>query len=243
MRFEVTEPLTHDDIDQLRNVIDSAIDERPIQSFLESRPQILAALVGRSFRYVVPRPQMGGIGGQRIPDFLIADVDSAGIHWVLVELETPRSAVTLKNDNLLEEHARKGVSQIEEWREWIQNNLAHARLSHKEGGLGLVDIRPQSKGLVLVGRRSLLGDNAREVRFAFAEKQRIDIHTYDYLLDTLEGTLGFSGPSGLNPYLIPPWRDGGEPLETDAGTLLSVERNGTREPDLDLRKPFTTGRK
>jgi len=95
---------------------------------------------------------------------------------------------------------------------WVQlhslTHLAQARLSHKEGGLGLVDIRPQSKGLVIVGRRALLGDNAKEVRFAYAEKQRIEVHTYDYLLETLEGALNFSGPSGLNPYLIQPWRDG-----------------------------------
>jgi hypothetical protein len=59
-RFEVTSHLTQGDIDQLRNVIDSAEDEKPIQKFLERRPQILAALVGRRPRYVVPHPQMAG---------------------------------------------------------------------------------------------------------------------------------------------------------------------------------------
>jgi len=222
-RFEVTAPLTQGDIDQLRNVIDRAQDEKSIQKLLEERPQILAALVGRKPSYVVPRPQMAGIGGARVPDFLIADVDSSGINWVLIELETPRSGVTLKNDNILEEHARKGVSQVEEWREWIQNNLYQARLSHKDGGLGLVDIRPQSKGLVLVGRRALLADNAREVRFAYAEKQRIEVHTYDYLLATLEGAMSFSGPSGLNPYLIQPWRDGdGEQPSTNSEEWLGT---------------------
>ena len=112
-RFRVATPLRQEDIDQLRNVIDLATDEKPIQSFLETRPQILAALLGGRSRFVVPRPELAGVGGKRVPDFLLADVDSAGVHWLLVELETPVSSITLKNDNLLEEHARKGSEPSE----------------------------------------------------------------------------------------------------------------------------------
>jgi hypothetical protein len=132
--YKVTASLTLEDIEQLRNVIDTAKDEKPIQSFLESRPQILAALVGGRSRFVVPHPNFGG---KFIPDFLIADVDSGGINWALVELETPVSAVTLKGDHLLEKHARKGVSQVIEWRGWTENNLDLARKSRRDGGLGL----------------------------------------------------------------------------------------------------------
>ena len=237
--FKVTTRLTLDGIEQLRNVIDTSKDEKPIQSFIEAHPEILAALMGgrANSRFVVPRPNFGG---KRIPDFLIADVDSRGINWVLVELETPVSAVTLKGDNILEEHARKGVSQVEEWREWILNNLALARRSRRDGGLGLVDFRPHSQGLVLVGRRDRLNENASEARHAFAEKQRIDVHTYDYLLERLEGALNFKGPSGSNPHLIQPWRVGdheqsGTELE---GLLSEIE---TDEPAQKVRKLFTTG--
>jgi hypothetical protein len=110
--FRITSRPTPSDIEQLRTVIDKAKDERPIQGFLESHPQILAALLGRS-PFVVARPNFGG---KRIPDFLIADVDSRGINWVLVELETPTSPVTLRGDLLLDKYARTGTSQVEEWR-------------------------------------------------------------------------------------------------------------------------------
>jgi hypothetical protein len=236
--YKVTARLTLEDIEQLRNVIDTAKDEKPIQSFLESRPQILAALVGGRSRFVVPRPNFGG---KLIPDFLIADVDSGGINWVLVELETPASAVTLEGDHLLEKHARKGVSQVIEWRGWTENNLDLARKSRRDGGLGLPDISSRSRGLVLVGRRARLGDNASEVRRPVSDDQRIDVHTYDYLLDRLEGTLSFRGPSGLNPRLIQPWRDGDI---VHAGTELGEVSSDveTAEPELDIRKPFTTGK-
>jgi hypothetical protein len=202
--FRVTNSLSPKDIEQLQEVIDAANDEVPIQRFLEARPHILVALLGGRSRFSVARLQFGN---ELIPDFLLSDVDSLGIRWLLVELETPISDVTMKNDNLLEKHARKGVSQIEEWREWIQNNLDKARRSRREGGLGLVDIRPRSEGLVLVGRRSRLLENASAVRHAIREGNNIRVHIYDWLTETLRGVLGFSGPSGSNPHLIHPLRD------------------------------------
>jgi hypothetical protein len=126
---------------------------------------------------------------------------------VLVELETPKSTVTLKGSNELEHHARKGVSQISEWREWLQNNLDMARRERRHDGLGLIDIRPQSEGLVLVGRRSLLQDNTHTVRNTFREQNRIRIHTYDWLVEQLNGILSFVGPPRTSPYVIRPLRD------------------------------------
>lgn len=202
--YKIMARVRSSDIDQLEAVIHAAEDEKPIQMFLEKCPQTMAALLGGSPRFVVPRPNLGG---KRIPDFLLGDVDSLGIRWILVELETPVSPVTLQNDNLLEKPARKGESQIEEWREWIQNNLSLARRSRRDGGLGLPDIRPRSEGLVLVGRRTALGENASDVRNPIHEQKRIRIHTYDWLLEQLRGALDYGGPSGVNPFLMQPLRD------------------------------------
>jgi len=55
---------------------------------------------------------------------------------LLVELETAQSDVTLRDENQLHKHGRKGVSQIEEWREWLLQNLDYARRSRREKGLG-----------------------------------------------------------------------------------------------------------
>ncbi len=205
--FRVTTLLTYDDVEQLQETIDAAKDEKPIQLFLEARPQILAALLSGRSRFVVARPQLGG---KRIPDFFISDVDSLGIRWLLVELETPVSSITLKNDNVLDKFARKGLSQIDEWRNWIMKNLELARRSRREEGLGLVDIRPRSEGLVLVGRRNRLNQNADIVRHSIHEDQRVRIHTYDWLIDTLHGVLKHDGPPVLNPATIPPWREDDE---------------------------------
>jgi len=118
--FEVKSPLTTEDVEQLREVIEAADDEKPIQEFIESHPQILGTLLGGNIRFCLPR---SSLAGKYVPDFLASNVDSLGVRWVLIELETPRSSVTLKNSNELEQHARKGVSQVREWREWLQKIL------------------------------------------------------------------------------------------------------------------------
>jgi hypothetical protein len=146
--FVATTGLTLYDVEQLEAVIASADDEEPIQRFIESCPQILTALPGGVQRFCLPDVSFGG---KYVADFLNSDTDSLGIRWILVEFETPNSSITLKSHNELDKHARKGVSQIREWREWVQNNLNFARKPKREDGLGLVDIRPESQGLVLVG--------------------------------------------------------------------------------------------
>lgn len=195
--YIVDSRLTQEDISQLQFVIQTAKDEKPIQQFIEAFPRVLTALLGGHTRFCVPRP---ALGGRYIPDFLISDVNSLGIRWILVELETPESNVTLKGVNDLEQHARRGVTQVKEWREWLLNNLGMARRSKRREGLGLVDIRPRSEGLVLVGRRSLLFENADAVRYPIREGDDINVHTYDWLVEQLLGVLRFSGPAGVSPY-------------------------------------------
>ncbi|MCK1636500.1 DUF4263 domain-containing protein [Bradyrhizobium sp. 157] len=202
--FEVNQSLSLAEIEQLQEVIDDAKDEKAIQDFIESCPQVLTSLLGGKSRFLLSRRSLGG---KYIPDFLICDTDSAGVRWLLVELETPHSAITLNSRNDLDDVARKGVSQIKEWREWLQNNLGMARRSPREDGLGLVDIRPKSEGLVLVGRRARLKHNSGFVRNAVREDSAIRIHTYDWLVEQLLGNLQFNGPPALSPYVIPPPRE------------------------------------
>ena len=197
--YRVSTKPTHGDIVSLHDVIESASDEQPIQDFLQRHPQLLASLVRGPWRYCLPKPSLGG---RFIPDFLLAEVDSNGARWALVELETPISNTRMSTVNDFEEHARRGVSQIKEWRQWIQDNLAYARQAKDENGLGLHDIRPQAKGIVLVGRRHLLHPVARNLRSQLDEDSRIEMRTYDWLLEQLEGALDFEGPWAMNPYAL-----------------------------------------
>lgn len=198
-QYEVDTPLSVHDIELLRLALATAEDERPIQKLVESHPQLLTSLIGGSPRYCIPQVRLGA---EFIPDFIVGSVDSIGIRWLLVELETPQSEVTLLNDNQLDQYGRKGVSQIESWREWLIQNLDYARRSRRNHGLGLPDLRPANDGLVIVGRRARLRANTHTVRAPIEEMRRIRVHTYDWWLEQLQGIVEYSGPWASNRYLL-----------------------------------------
>jgi hypothetical protein len=203
LHSEVHGPLTLAIVQELRDVIESAQDERPIQLFIEEHPQTIAALLGGRERFILPRYPLAG---KYVPDFLAGDIDSLGIRWMLVELETPKCSVTLASKNELDMFARRGVAQIQDWREWLQNNLDMARRPVSKDGAGLIDIRPMSEGLVLVGRRELLKDNSHAVRNPFRERNAIRIQTYDWLVERLLGIVEYVGPPRTSPDVLKPFR-------------------------------------
>ena len=197
--FRIPEGASHEDFVHLQDVIENADDERPIQDLLQRRPQLLGSLVRGPWRYCIPKPSLGGTF---YPDFLLAEVDSNGVRWILVELETPNSSVRMSTVNDFEVHARRGVGQIKEWRQWLHDNLAYARQAKEHSGLGLHGIRAKPKGIVLVGRRCLLHPEARDLRSQLYEDSQIEMRTYDWLLEKLEGALQFDGPWALNPHAL-----------------------------------------
>jgi len=182
--------LSENDIIELETVISRAKDERPIQKHFERNPHLLTALLGGSFRYCLPQKRLGG---EYVPDFIIGDVNSLGVRWVLVELETPRSGIYLKNGQELDAKARKGVGQIVTWRNWLSSNIAYARQPKAQDGLGLYDIREKSNAIVLVGRRSQMPQTTDAQRLEYRQSSNIEIHTYDWLVEQLRGVLGHDG--------------------------------------------------
>jgi hypothetical protein len=197
--FACPEGPTSIEVDELERLVEAASDERPLQTYLQATPNLLGALMRGPDRFVLSQVQLGK---HYVADFFLADIDSSGIRWVMVELETPRSDSTLKTSRQFDKFARKGLSQIHEWREWLQNNLDHARRPRAQGGLGLIDIRPQVDGLMLVGRRHRLGKDAAALRRQEAETSRVAVHTYDWLVEHVRGASEFVGPPGANRYLI-----------------------------------------
>ncbi|MBA2881799.1 hypothetical protein HNR65_002130 [Desulfosalsimonas propionicica] len=191
--------LTEVEVDELEAVIENASDERPIQKFLESHPHLITSLMSGNERYCIPQKRLGG---EYIPDFIIGDADSLGFRWVLIEIETPRSGIYLQKGEDLDQYARKGYSQIVSWRNWLCNNFAYARNSPRQDGLGLFDIREKSDAVVLVGRREKMPPTKDAQRSEIRQSNNIQIHTYDWLIETLRGIVRHTGPPGSNRYLF-----------------------------------------
>ena len=195
--YAVTEIPTIAEIDEFERLVDAAEDERPIQRFLSHHQHMLACLLGDRLRYSVALPKLGS---QYIPDFVIAGVDSLGIRWVLVELETPNTAMYLKDGKRFSKNTRNAVSQIVAWRHWLSENLSYARSPKEREGLGLIDITPQPPAVVVIGRRSRLSAAGEAARHDSVERD-IEIQTYDRLFERLRHLIQFTGPPGANPHL------------------------------------------
>jgi len=186
-------------------------NERPLQALLARRPGLWARLTVSSFgTFVVPLPRLGNM---YVPDFMLVVADSGGIHYTLVELESPRQKMSLRNGQLSAK-AREAKDQIESWREWLKDNLTTAQRSRDENGLGLPEIRPESPGLILIGRRKdPVPFKNRTIRQRLREQSGISIHTYDWLLDALRG--GAIRPIDVSPDWEPPNPFALDPLDED----------------------------
>ena len=176
-------------IELLRNAIEEAADERPIQRLIEEHPELLAGLTQSSWGTYV-RPQ-ASLGGDHFADFVLGVADSGGVQWTLIELENPRAEHVGMANGQLGQHARTAITQIDAWRNWLTENLAFARTNR-----GLVDIRPESQGIILVGRRLQGQWPSIPVRRRLLEQRGILLHSYDWLIDALEHGAGVDRPGG-----------------------------------------------
>ncbi|MEV6362146.1 Shedu anti-phage system protein SduA domain-containing protein [Nocardia asteroides] len=163
----------------MTDALRAATDEKPLQKVLEQYPELLAPLVtGNHGTWVIPQTRLAGT---YIPDFVIAGITSAGIEWVLIELETP--AVRLHtNDNGYTAQVRHGMKQIKDWRGWLENNLDMARRPQSEHGLGLPGIRARPRGIVIASRSSGPTMDVDRTRQDTYDEERIEVMTYDRLV-------------------------------------------------------------
>jgi hypothetical protein len=176
--------LTQRDVARLLRAINRASVERDLQGYLERHPEMLIQHLGGGHgRWVVPQVRLGS---QHVPDFLIADADSGGRHWTAVELESPRRAMFNRNGDP-SRFLWHAIRQIIDWRVWLELNRDYAVRSRDDQGLGLRDITSSVPGLILIGRSGSMSTNRRQFRNALGRQLRIEIHSYDWLVDRATG--------------------------------------------------------
>jgi hypothetical protein len=178
---EVRDHPTDELVDEFDSVLRSAKHEEPLQRFFTAHPEMLVQQLGAGCRWVIPKPQLGG---QYEPDFMVARLDSNGLRWVAVELESPTvEGLFTKTNGTPQEKLREGIQQIKDWKYWIESNLQTARNSPRDGGCGLVGVSPRIDGMVFIGRRSIFRTDDQRRRHDIAWSDHIQVHSYDWLLE------------------------------------------------------------
>jgi len=173
--------ITPQEVASFTKLLDSSPDEHAAHQFLAEHPMFFveAAQTSLSVDHVISKSRLGS---EYVPDFLLSHMDSIGIHWLAVELESPRAQASRK-DGRPRDELNKAVAQIEDWREWLSNNLDYARRSRTLYGLGLVGIDSRVPGLILIGRRGEHPARFNDYRKRKEYESHITIHSYDWLAD------------------------------------------------------------
>lgn len=178
--FHVPHHIVHEEVAlAFERCVDTATEERPLQAFLETHPTILVQLLHGSPRFVLSRQRLGA---ELISDFVLGVHDSDGYSWLAVELESPRLSLFTKSGDPRAQLSH-GIRQIQDWRAWLQRNQNYASRPRTQSGLGLTDITAGVPGLVLMGRRALLDSGTNDRRRQMASDLKIQIHTYDHLVE------------------------------------------------------------
>jgi hypothetical protein len=176
---------TSEDLADYKAALDAAEDEKPLQQYFTERPWMLVGEWTGGCRWVIPEARLGA---QFRADFLVARLDSRGVRWTLVELESPRAHLFTK-DRRPRRELSKGLNQIMEWRVWLNDNRSYARRRGRNG-LGLLDIDGEAcSGLVLIGRGEERTDEDRELLLRHEFRNQVEIHSYDWIVREAEGRI------------------------------------------------------
>ena len=175
-------PVRLDQVSALQVAIDKAKVEEDIQRFLTQNRELLSHTLRPGHReYVLPKPQLGNA---LVPDFLLAGTHSMGIEWHGLELE-PASFQMFTKRGQARSELTHAIQQVVEWREWLAQNIDHARRPESEGGLGLVGIDGSLSATILMGRREGYPENFNAFRRQTQTNSNIAIHSYDWLIDII----------------------------------------------------------
>ncbi len=176
--------LTPQDAMSLQALLDQNPQEADLHRFLEDHPEYLVQVLGGGHgRYQISKKRLGS---EFVPDFLVAEISSIGIEWHAVEIESPRTAACRK-DGRAASGLNHAIDQIRDWRQWLMHNLDYARRPAEQKGLGLVGIDHRISGLVIIGRRQQYPGIYNEFRLQMIDRERIEIHSYDWLVDVARG--------------------------------------------------------
>jgi hypothetical protein len=179
--------VTEDDIKGYRQELEKARNERPLQEYFTNHKWMLPQQLSAGCRWVIPLPRLGS---EYVPDFAVARLDSTGVEWTLVELESPRARLFVKSGRPSEK-LDEGMRQINYWRAWLEDNIDYARRDVVKNGLGLMDITRKASGLVLIGRRANRTNRDRQLMQTYSFDHRIEIHSYDWVIDEAHGRIKY----------------------------------------------------
>jgi len=174
----------------LKKELDKATKENDIQSYIKNNEKWFIPLsilknydFGHHFACVVPEYSLGG--NYKV-DYLLIGKNSIGYQFVFVEFEDINVEYRNKTFNSETEKVRKGITQIRDWKRWLDKNK-----DFFENGEGIAEFGRDIPSwafhyCLVVSRREKMDDIANKLR---GEVQKdfsgLKIISYDRLVDNV----------------------------------------------------------
>ena len=161
---------------EYRALLDSAIHESELQTFLEAHPEF----VYPEYDQVVPKPSLGD---ERIPDFAFSIGSASGPRWLFVEIEKPDKPIFTKGDQFQFSHQfTQAKQQLLQWDSLITQD--HSYFSKRFPDL----LKPEFH--LIYGREAELDASRREMLAAeFSSTSNRTFSTFDDLANRFERIL------------------------------------------------------
>lgn len=174
----------------LEEELDKATKESDIQSYIKDNEKWFIPLsllknydFGHHFACVVPEYSLGN---EYRVDYLLVGKNSIGYQFVFVEFEDVNVNYRNKKSNSETEKVRKGITQIRDWKRWLDQNKAY--FENREG-IAEFGRNIPSWGFyycLVVSRRKKMDDMANKLR-GEVQKEYVDLKivSYDRLVDNV----------------------------------------------------------
>ncbi|KAF2338037.1 Shedu anti-phage system protein SduA domain-containing protein [Flavobacterium ginsenosidimutans] len=187
-------------IQKLTALLNSDISERDILNFIRNERAyfIIGSILlnytiyGHHDRYIFPEIELPP---NFQADFLLIGKNSQGYHFLFIELENPSGNITLA-DGSFGNALRKGLNQIEDWRDWLENNFNGLRKAIEKSNILNKELPKEFyeydstriEFLVIAGRRSDFNEKSNRQKRKF-RRNGITILHYDNLLEEAENLI------------------------------------------------------
>lgn len=135
------------------------------------------------------------LGNSYKADYLLVGRASGGWQFIFVEFENPYNNITLRDGNF-GETIRKGINQIEDWKEFLESNYTTLSTEFEKykhqilpGEFYKYD-STRMHYVVVAGRRNDFNEKTRVQQRRLEDERKIKLIHYDNLLDIARDLIG-----------------------------------------------------
>ncbi|MSU02141.1 Shedu anti-phage system protein SduA domain-containing protein [Tissierella pigra] len=176
---------------KFHNIIYTAENELDIQKYIKQNKKwfipgsiFLDYNFGHHDAYLFPEQQLGN---KYAVDYMLLGKNSDGYSIVLVEFEKANTEYLITTANTESESVRKGLTQIQDWKRWIDSNRDYflRNIGLLQQGIDIPVYRIYY--YLVVSRREFMNQTALDVRSqSMYEKINTKIVTFDRLVDNIK---------------------------------------------------------